>query len=197
MDTSDRTKDGESKLEAAIEWLGRRWLLHTNNAPRKGKYNQWGRDDSPVPMRGVVPDMNTLEAIAEWFRRAVPEPTKTNISVQVGCHFEEVAEFAAAAGVNRWVVERLDDIAGELKYEKPEIRVDPVPALDALCDQIVTAIGVAHMCGWDILGALAEVNRSNWSKFVESSPVFDATGKIGKGPDYTPPDLTRFVEENK
>jgi predicted HAD superfamily Cof-like phosphohydrolase len=137
--------------------------------------------------------MNTLESIVDWFRSAVPEPATENLSVQVGCHLEEMAEFAAAVG-KRWAAIHLDDIAYEFKIEKPEVRVDPTPTLDALCDQIVTAIGVAYMAGWDILGALAEVDRSNWSKFVDGSPVFDAQGKIAKGPRFTAPDLTKFVE---
>ena len=65
--------------------------------------------------------------------------------------------------------------------------------LDALCDQIVTAVGVAHMFGLDIEGALAEVNRSNWSKFVDGKPTFDANGKIAKPATYSKPDLTPFL----
>jgi predicted HAD superfamily Cof-like phosphohydrolase len=71
--------------------------------------------------------------------------------------------------------------------------IDRKALLDSLCDQIVTAVGVAHMFGMDISGALSEVNRSNWSKFVEGKPVFNEHGKIAKGPNYTPPDLARFV----
>ena len=70
---------------------------------------------------------------------------------------------------------------------------DKTELLDALCDQIITAIGVAHMFGMNIEGALTEINRSNWSKFVNEAPVFDENGKITKGPDYTPPDLTEFL----
>jgi len=40
-----RDRGAEAKLQAAIQWLGERWLLHPNNAPKKGKYNQWGRED--------------------------------------------------------------------------------------------------------------------------------------------------------
>lgn len=134
----------------------------------------------------------TIESIAEWFRRAVPKPTWANVLVQAGCHFEEVSEFAAAIG-NLWLAQHLEECAHELKVEKPEMPVDPVPALDALCDQIVTAIGLAHMAGWDIVQALAEVDRANWSKFVDGAPVFDGNGKIAKGPNYDPPNLRDFV----
>lgn len=46
------------------------------------------------------------------------------------------------------------------------------------------------MLGMDIQGSLTEVNRSNWSKSGNGQPVFDDNGKIKKGKDYYPPDLT-------
>ena len=65
--------------------------------------------------------------------------------------------------------------------------------LDDLCDQIVPAVGVAYMLGMDIEGALAEVNRSNWSKFEGGVPVFNEHGKIAKGVEYTPPELSDYI----
>lgn len=44
--------------------------------------------------------------------------------------------------------------------------MDKKALLDALCDQIVTALGVGYMMGFDMEGALAEVNRSNYTKFT-------------------------------
>jgi hypothetical protein len=45
-------------------------------------------------------------------------------------------------------------------------------------------------------GALTEVNKSNWSKFDESSnPIIDSNGKILKGPNYFKPELKKFVGE--
>lgn len=43
------------------------------------------------------------------------------------------------------------------------------------------------------VSSFEEVNRSNWSKFVDGKPVFDENGKIKKGDGYTPPDLSKFV----
>lgn len=40
-----RHRGSEEKLKAAIEWLGERWLLHPSNAPVKGKYNLWGKEE--------------------------------------------------------------------------------------------------------------------------------------------------------
>lgn len=66
--------------------------------------------------------------------------------------------------------------------------------LDALADQIVTATGVGTFLGMNVPGALAEVNRSNYSKFnAEGEPIFNENMKVMKGPFYTKPDLTPYV----
>lgn len=65
--------------------------------------------------------------------------------------------------------------------------------LDSLADQIVTATGVGTFLGMNVPGALAEVNRSNYSKFEDGEPIFNENKKVMKGKDYTPPDLTSFI----
>lgn len=138
--------------------------------------------------------MNTVEHIKQWFEAAVPGPTDKNRAVQVGCHFEEAAEMAAALNDH--------DLAARLKvladrYKSGESiglsGISREDLLDALCDQIVTAIGVAHMFGFDIIGALAEVDRSNWSKFVDGKPEFYANGKIAKPASYSQPNLEPYI----
>jgi predicted HAD superfamily Cof-like phosphohydrolase len=139
----------------------------------------------------------TIHSIANWFAEAIPAPTDKNRAVQLGCHFEEVAEMAdaiseeVAVDANNFIAEHLKRLDGIGGVNDPKINREAL--LDALCDQIVTAIGVAHMFGLNIQGALAEVNRSNYSKFVDGKPVFDANGKIAKPPSYSKPDLTPFV----
>ena len=91
---------------------------------------------------------NTINQIENWFKTAVPNPTDSNKRVQIGCHLEEMREMLGVWG----------------GFEE----------LDALCDQIVTAIGVAHMSGMDIQGALQEVANSNDSKFEERQELFQA-----------------------
>jgi len=135
----------------------------------------------------------TIKSIANWFTEAVPTPTDKNKAVQLGCHLEEVAEMLTAVGMaTRSHI--VDHWGYELKtYGVHHYDVDRKELLDALADQIVTAVGVAHMFGLDIQGALAEVNRSNYSKFVDGKPVFDANGKIAKPATYSKPDLTPFL----
>lgn len=136
----------------------------------------------------------TIPCIKQWFKLAVPEPTVKNRSVQIGVHLEEVAEMAASLN-DADLAATLDVIADQYKVDNT-IRLDTVDRtelLDALCDQIVTAVGVAHMFGLDIEGALVEVTRSNYSKFVDGAPVFDANGKIAKPATYSKPNLEQFV----
>lgn len=139
-------------------------------------------------------DLSTIDL---WFKRAVPNPTDKNRAVQIGCHFEEFGEMCDTLCIGAKFEEAVRNIAYFFKTECAGIDLNHAISrevlLDALCDQIVTAVGVAHMFGMDIQGALTEVNRSNWSKFVDGQPVFNEHGKIAKGPNYTKPDLTPFA----
>ena len=140
-----------------------------------------------------------IHSIKEWFKAAKPNPSTADACVQIGCHYEEVSEMSSVL---------YDDVEHALmhtalKYQRnhswhigavEELSADErVELLDALCDQVVTAVGVAYMMGMDIEGALAEVNRSNWSKFEGGVPVFNEHGKIVKGVDYTPPELSDYI----
>ena len=143
-----------------------------------------------------------IEQILDWFKAAVPNPTDENLCVQIGCHYEEIGEMANVLldddakhavrwysddymGVNEGARTCLSGLDDDAKTE----------LLDALCDQIVTAIGVGYMAGFDMAGALQEVVRSNASKFENGKPLFDENGKIRKGKDYTPPELARFINK--
>ena len=133
-----------------------------------------------------------IAQIKHWFQLAVPTPTDKNRAVQIGCHFEETQEMLDALGCGP----DLESTAHYFKKVSTGVSGDTVDRkelLDAICDQIVTAVGVAHMFGMDIDGALAEVTRSNWSKFVDGKPVFDANGKIAKPPTFSPADVAPFT----
>jgi hypothetical protein len=130
-----------------------------------------------------------IKEITQWFERAVPNPTDRNESVQIGCHFEEVAEMMEALGLDNIDVIYMHNLANKFKACDYLYSIKRGPLLDALADQLVTATGVAHMTKMDLVSAGAEVNRSNWSKFVDGQPVFKANGKIDKGPAYTEPNL--------
>ena len=141
-----------------------------------------------------------IHSIKEWFKAAKPNPSTADVCVQIGCHYEEVAEMNAVLNYDvEYMLEATAEeyemyYSGYLGAALEELSADArVELLDSLCDQIVTAVGVAYMMGMDIEGALAEVNRSNWSKFEGGVPVFNEHGKIAKGVEYTPPELSDYI----
>lgn len=144
-----------------------------------------------------------ISEIKNWFEVAIPEPTIEQACIQIGCHYEEVAEMAEA--INDGCLElEAARVGGEYKSQNAHYLdvvheltdYDKVRLLDALCDQMVTAVGVAHTLGMDIEGALSEVNRSNHSKFENGKAVFNEQGKISKGKDYFPPELAQYIHKS-
>lgn len=140
----------------------------------------------------------------KWFEIAVPNPTSKNISTQIGCHLEEVVEMLDVLQTKYpGYKNKLDDarkhlrfISNLLKQEEDSFFIkeeDRKELLDSLADQIVTATGVGTFLGMNVPGALAEVNRSNYSKFEDGEPVFNENKKVMKGKDYTPPDLSPYI----
>ena len=145
---------------------------------------------------------NPLAATYEWFRKAVPNPTEKNLTVQCGVHFEEVAELVREISTDDPVLnaylrnahDSLESLGNYLKKLSTNIKFENrVATLDAINDQMVTGTGIAYMLKMDPVNGLAEVNRSNWSKFVNGQPQFNDDGKIVKGDAYTPPNLDSFV----
>ena len=141
-----------------------------------------------------------IHSIKEWFKSAKPNPSTADVCVQIGCHYEEVSEMNAVLNydVEYMLAATAEEYemyySGYLGAALEELSADArVELLDSLCDQIITAVGVAYMMGMDIEGALAEVNRSNWSKFENGVPVFNEYGKIAKGVEYTPPELSDYI----
>lgn len=164
----------------------------------------------PVPTASVAPT-DTLAKTVEWFSKAVPNPEDANMQTQLGVHMEEFHEMLvclhspditgnallkAARGIIKQLADYTKASSGNDKTLK-NIVVHPggtVEFLDSLCDQIVTAAGCAHMHRMQIVPALAEVNRSNFSKFdAQGNPIFNSQMKVIKGPDYTKPDLKPFI----
>jgi predicted HAD superfamily Cof-like phosphohydrolase len=122
----------------------------------------------------------------------------------MGVHFEEVSEMLAEiTGKDPETTELIlkakiacHELADHLKANDNIVRInleDRKGYIDALCDQIVTATGCAYDQRMDIIGAIDEVDRSNYSKFVDGEAIFDENGKIAKGPNYFKPDLRKYI----
>lgn len=150
------------------------------------------------------PSVDTLYNTQDWFVVCRPEPTRKDFNVQLGVHCEEVGEMLdelspqdlVTAELIKQANEAMKALAHRLKTTpngvviKEENRKD---FLDAMVDQIVTGTGSAQYLGMNVVGALNEVNISNYSKFVDGKPIFDENGKIAKGPGYIKADLSPFV----
>lgn len=146
-----------------------------------------------------------LQNTADWFTRSTPKPTTKNVSTQIGVHFEEVREMIQeltprtpeAKAILEQANNALENLQALMKRDETAIAVHPsnhLDFLDSLCDQTVTATGVAVLMGFDFLGAMAETNGSNWSKFVNGECIRDPeTQKIMKGPDYYKSNLVPFL----
>ena len=148
---------------------------------------------------------NTVQNITEWFDEARGvHPSRKDFHVQLGVHFEEISEMAAELtgedGETRVLIAKAKqachELAEHLKANHDCVVIEPeneIRYLDALCDQIVTSIGCAQASELNIAGALNAVDISNYSKFVDGKAIFDANGKIAKGPDYVKADLKPFL----
>lgn len=151
----------------------------------------------------TLPDVlaNTLH----WFELAKPEPTNKDFHTQLGVHLEEVAEMLETltpiSGIAKTMLnstrQSIERFATFLKENDDVFCIEPdqVEAyLDAICDQLVTGTGCAHIAKFQLIEALGEVNRANFSKFdEEGKPILDANRKVIKGPNYVPPNLKPFI----
>ena len=152
-----------------------------------------------------------MKAIVEWFKTCKPEPTQKDVVVQMGVHFEEVAEMLEALlkpdsvrGDTLLHLHRAHQtmslLATHFKTNPKEVPLEDMGTdvqemlLDSIVDQAVTGIGICTFLNQDYNGALLEVNRSNYSKFDDTGkPVFLANGKIGKSANYVKPNLKPFL----
>ena len=73
---------------------------------------------------------------------------------------------------------------------------DIVEVTDALADQLYILLGtmVAHGMQGIIKDVFNEVHRSNMSKLGEDGkPIYREDGKVLKGPNYSPPNIGKFL----
>lgn len=147
-------------------------------------------------------ESTTLLDTFTWFRKARPDVSDQDRASQLGVHLEEVVEMLDALGGDGKALpallnarRNLHELAEGVKNGTYKLRViDQDLFLDSLCDQVVTATGVAYTNGFDFIGAMDEVNRSNFSKFDEAgNPIRNEHGKIMKGPLYSKADLSPFL----
>jgi len=66
--------------------------------------------------------------------------------------------------------------------------------LKELADLVYVCYQYAENMRWDLDGALDLVHKSNMSKLDEDgNPIYREDGKVLKGPNYKPPDLSDLI----
>lgn len=121
-------------------------------------------------------------------------------------NYEKVREFTEAMGqtLDEWppthktkslrsnlIYEESDEIDAELYFTK---KINKAAVAKELADLLYVTYGAAAAFGIDIDKVFAEVHKSNMSKLdSEGKPVYRKDGKVTKGPNYKPPDLTNIV----
>jgi len=89
---------------------------------------------------------------------------------------------------------QLDLIAEEYQEFRQSLREGFEQELKELSDLVYVAFQYAENMGWDLEEALDRVHKSNMSKLgVNGKPIRRRDGKIMKGPNYEPPNLTDLV----
>ena len=72
--------------------------------------------------------------------------------------------------------------------------VFPAEALKELADLVYVCYQYAENMNWFLDEALNRVHESNMSKLDEDGkPIYREDGKVLKGPNYKPPDLTDLI----
>ena len=91
---------------------------------------------------------------------------------------------------------RLDLIQEELNELKEAMEKKNLKEIaDALTDILYVTYGAGYAYGINLDKCFKEVQRANMSKLgTDGKPIFNEKGKVMKGPNYTAPNLKKFVE---
>ena len=74
------------------------------------------------------------------------------------------------------------------------LKVNATECLKELADLVYVCYQYAANLGWDLDEALDRVHKSNMSKLDDNGePIYREDGKVLKGPNYQPPNLTDLV----
>ncbi len=91
---------------------------------------------------------------------------------------------------------RLDLIKEELNELEEAIKDKNLTEVaDALTDILYVTYGAGCAYGIDLDKCFKEVQRANMSKLGEDGkPIYNEKGKVMKGPNYSEPNLKKFIE---
>jgi len=91
---------------------------------------------------------------------------------------------------------RLDLIQEELNELKIAMKSKNLKEVaDALTDILYVTYGAGYAYGINLDKCFKEVQRANMSKLGnDGKPIYNEKGKVMKGPNYSEPNLKKFVE---
>lgn len=116
----------------------------------------------------------------------VPDEMLSNLSMQLGLIEEEGNEFKEA--LDAWVSASNGSSDEEALYAFKEQVIKELSDLAFVCEQMAAFLGI------DLETAMRRVFKSNMSKLDENGkPMYREDGKVLKGPNYQPPDLSDLV----
>lgn len=115
----------------------------------------------------------------------VPAELVPTLKMQLGLIEEEGNEFKEA--LDSWLG-CPEGATEEVRYGLKEHVIKELSDLAFVCEQMAAFLGI------DLEEAMRRVFRSNLSKLDgEGKPIYREDGKILKGPNYQPPDLSDLV----
>ena len=91
---------------------------------------------------------------------------------------------------------RFDLIKEELNELEDAMKTKNLKEIaDALTDILYVTYGAGYAYGINLDKCFKEVQRANMSKLGnDGKPIYNEKGKVMKGPNYSEPNLKRFVE---
>ena len=121
-------------------------------------------------------------------------------------NFEDVKTFMKTFGqIVRTKPQFPDDKTIKLRYDLIKEELDELEeamktknlkeVADALTDILYVTYGAGCAYGIDLDKCFKEVQRANMSKLgLDGKPIYNDKGKVMKGPNYSEPNLKKFVE---
>jgi len=129
-----------------------------------------------------------------------------NIKEELMSNFEDVKKFMETFGQmvktkpsfpdEKTMELRYDLIKEELNELEEAMKIKNLKEIaDALTDILYVTYGAGFAYGINLDKCFKEVQRANMSKLGDDGkPIYNDKGKVMKGPNYSPPNLKRFVE---
>ena len=101
---------------------------------------------------------------------------------------------ASRTGQRTLIVEEFKEFLDAENQLFMDFRVNSQETLKELADLVYVCYQYAENVGWDLDAALDRVHQSNMTKLGEDGqPIRRDDGKVLKGPNYQPPDLSDLV----